>query len=116
MANEPGEWMYSQPTWVLTHRPQIIDPTHPVTAFSGGRGTFIRTSSRRPATGDVWVVGGGQVAAHFVTAGLVDEMIISYAPCSWARAPRSLPVRSEWTLIESRVNGDFCMARWAFTR
>ena len=24
VANEPGEWMYKQPTWVLTHRPNIV--------------------------------------------------------------------------------------------
>ncbi len=24
VKNQPGEWMYSQPSWVLTHRPEII--------------------------------------------------------------------------------------------
>ena len=116
VANEPGEWMYSQPTWVLIHRPQIIDPTHPVTAFGGAVGDLHPHLVEAAGDRDVWVVGGGQVAAHFVTAGLVDEMIISYAPCSLGSGAPVLPVRSEWALIESRVNGDFVCARWAFTR
>ena len=62
---------------------------------------------------DVWVVGGGVlVAAQFVQAGLIDEMIVSYAPCSLGGGSRVLPVRSEWALAESAVNGDFVCARW----
>lgn len=61
---------------------------------------------------DVWVVGGGNVAAQFVAAGLVDEMIVSYAPCSLGAGARLLPVRSECTLAESAVNADFVCARW----
>ncbi len=61
---------------------------------------------------DVWVVGGGDVAAQFVTAGLVDEMVVAYAPCSLGAGSRVLPVRSEWELVESAVNGDFICARW----
>src|SRR6201999_3870196 len=35
VANQPGEWMYSQPTWVMTHRPEIVKPGHPVHAYQG---------------------------------------------------------------------------------
>ena len=61
---------------------------------------------------DVWVVGGGDVAAQFVTAGLIDEMIVTYAPCSLGGGSRLLPIRSEWRLVDSGVNGDFVCARW----
>jgi dihydrofolate reductase len=62
---------------------------------------------------DVWVVGGGDVAAQFVAAGLVDEMIVSYAPCSLGTGARVLPLRSEWALQEVGRNADFVCARWA---
>jgi dihydrofolate reductase len=62
---------------------------------------------------DVWVVGGGDVAAQFVAAGLVDEMIVSYAPCTLGKGARVLPMRSEWKLVESAVNAEFICARWA---
>ncbi len=61
---------------------------------------------------DVWVVGGGDVAAQFTSAGLIDEMIVSYAPCSLGSGSPVLPVRSEWALAESAVNRDFVCARW----
>ena len=50
---------------------------------------------------DVWVIGGGDVAAQFVAAGLIDEMIVSYAPCSLGGGSPVLPIRSEWVLVES---------------
>ncbi len=61
---------------------------------------------------DVWVVGGGDAAAQFVRDGLIDELIVSYAPCTLGSGGRLLPTHSEWTLAESGVNGDFVCARW----
>ena len=37
VANEPGDWMYEQPTWVLTHRPNIVRAGHPVQTFARRR-------------------------------------------------------------------------------
>lgn len=116
LANQPGEWMYSQPTWVLTHRPQIIAENHPVQVFSGAPIDLHPQLVAAAAPKDVWVVGGGDVAAQFVSAGLVDEMIVSYAPCSLGSGTPLLPVRSEWALAETGVNGDFVCARWIFRR
>jgi dihydrofolate reductase len=61
---------------------------------------------------DVWVVGGGQTAAQFSSVGLIDEIIVTYAPCSLGADSRLLPIRSESPLVESGVNGDFVCARW----
>lgn len=116
LANQPGEWMYSQPTWVLTHRPDIIAPGHPVTVFSGAVADLHPRLVEAAGDRDVWVVGGGDVAAQFVTAGLVDEMIVSYAPCSLGSGAPLLPRPSEWVLADSGVNGDFLCARWCFKR
>ena len=110
--NQPGDWMYEQPTWVLTHRPAIVADGHPVRTFSGAVTELHPTLVSAAGDRDVWVVGGGDVAAQFITADLVDEMIVSYAPCSLGAGARVLPVRSEWTLVESAVNGDFVCARW----
>ncbi|MGV0744029.1 dihydrofolate reductase family protein [Mycolicibacterium sp. XJ870] len=112
VKNQPGEWMYDQPAWVMTHRPQIIADGHPVAAFDGDA-TELHSKLVSAAAGkDIWVIGGGDVAAQFVAAGLIDEMIVSYAPCSLGAGSRVLPVRSEWVLAESAVNGEFVCARW----
>jgi dihydrofolate reductase len=110
--NQPGDWMYEQPSWVLTHRPQIIEKDHPVQTFDGDVAELHRTLVSAAEGKDVWVVGGGDVAAQFVRADLVDEMIVSYAPCSLGGGSRVLPIRSEWVLTESGVNGEFVCARW----
>jgi dihydrofolate reductase len=112
VRTEPGDWMYSQPSWVLTHRPDIIVAGHPVKTFAGAV-TDLHPRLVEVADGaDVWVVGGGEVAAQFAAAGLIDEMIVSYAPCTLGAGAPVLPVRSEWKVAESAVNGDFVCARW----
>jgi dihydrofolate reductase len=112
LKNHPGDWMYEQPSWVLTHRPQIIADGHPVQTIDGDVADLHPKLVSAAAGKDVWVVGGGNVAAQFVKADLIDEMIVSYAPCSLGGGSRLLPVRSEWVLVESAVNGDFVCARW----
>ncbi|MDT5001623.1 MAG: hypothetical protein QOK12_3728 [Mycobacterium sp.] len=113
VKNHPGDWMYEQPSWVLTSRPKIVEPGHPVQTFDGDVAELHAKLVSAAAGGDVWVVGGGHVAAQFVTAGLIDEMIVSYAPCSLGSGAPVLPLRSEWRLEETTVNGDFVCARWA---
>lgn len=112
VKNHPGEWMYEQPAWVMTHRPEIIAEGHPVQTFNGDVAELHSKLVSEASGKDVWVVGGGEVAAQFAKAGLIDEMIVSYAPCSLGGGSRVLPIRSEWVLVESAVNGDFVCARW----
>ena len=112
LVNQPGEWMYEQPSWVLTHRPEIVADGHPVTTFAGDVVDLHPELVAAAADRDVWVLGGGDVAAQFAAAGLVDEMIVSYAPCSLGTGARVLPLRSEWSLREVGRNADFVCARW----
>ncbi|MCW2690408.1 MAG: deaminase [Mycobacterium sp.] len=112
VGHQPGHWPYAQPTWVLTHRPQIVVPGHPVEVYSGDVADLHPKLVAAATDKDVWVVGGGEVGAQFAAAGLIDEMVVTYAPCSLGSGARLLPVRSEWTLAESGVNGDFVCARW----
>jgi dihydrofolate reductase len=110
--DRPGGWPYPQPTWVLTHRPQILRPNHPVQTFAGDVAELHPLLVQVAGYKDVWVVGGGDTAAQFVHAGLVDELVVSYAPCTLGSGGRLLPTKSEWSLIESTVNRDFVCARW----
>lgn len=112
LKNQPGEWMYEQPTWVLTHRPEIIADGHPVQAYAGSVAQLHPQLVQAAAGKDVWVMGGGDIAAQFVAEGLIDQVIVSYAPCTLGGGSPVLPLRSEWRLAESGVNGDFVVARW----
>ncbi|WP_370333984.1 dihydrofolate reductase family protein [Mycolicibacterium hippocampi] len=110
--NHPGEWMYAQPSWVLTHRTGIVADGHPVTTFDGDVTDLYPTLVSAAAGKDVWLVGGGDTAAQFAAADLIDEMIVSYAPCTLGAGSRLLPIRSEWTLVSSARNADFVCAHW----
>jgi len=109
---EHGDWSYDQPAWVLTHRPEIAAESHPIEVFAG-EVTELHPKLVAAAGGkDVWVVGGGNIAAQFAAADLIDEIIVSYAPCTLGAGSRVLPMRSEWVLDDCARNGDFVCARW----
>jgi dihydrofolate reductase len=112
LAHQPGDWMYSQPSWVMTHRPQIIADGHPVQTFAGAVTDLMPTLLDAAGERHVWVMGGGRVARQFVDAGLIDEMIVSYAPCTLGAGSPVLPGRSEWRLVDTARNGDFVCAHW----
>ena len=113
VKNEPGDWMYEQPSWVLTSRLGIVVDGHPVRTFSGDVADVYPTIVEAAGERDVWLVGGGVVAAQFAAAGLIDEMIVTYAPCTLGKGAPVLPTRSEWALTEVARNADFVCARWA---
>jgi dihydrofolate reductase len=111
--NHPGDWLYDQPSWVLTRRSGVIADGHPVETFAGDVADLYPQLVSAAGGRDVWVVGGGDVAAQFVAAGLVDEMVVTYAPCTLGRGAPVLPLSSEWALREVGRNADFVCARWA---
>ncbi|ANE78121.1 deaminase [Mycobacterium adipatum] len=112
VKNQPGQWMYAQPSWVLTSRPGIVAAGHPVRTFDGDVTNLHDELVAAAGDKDVWVVGGGATAAQFVAAGLIDEMVVTYAPCTLGAGARLLPIRSEWELIDVGRNGEFVCARW----
>lgn len=77
--------------------------------------TSTRASSRRPAT----VTSGwsaGELAGQFLDAGLLDEVVVTYAPVTLGAGTPLLPRRCEWTLVDAGRLGAFAAARWAVTR
>ena len=82
VKNQPGEWMYEQPSWVLTHRPHIIIQGHPVQAFDGD----VADLHPKLVSAGAEKTSGWSAAARWPrsssAAGLIDEMIVTYAPCS----------------------------------
>src|SRR3954468_23213582 len=67
--NHPGDWMYEQPSWVLTHRRKIIAEGHPVQTSDGDVAELHPKLVSAAAGKDVWVVGGGDVAGPVATPG-----------------------------------------------
>ncbi|GAB1644549.1 dihydrofolate reductase family protein [Krasilnikovia sp. MM14-A1259] len=119
LLDEPQKWAGyygAVPAWVFTHRdlPPIpgadltfvrgdVRPVHAaMTAAAGGR--------------NIWVVGGGELAATFADAGLLDEIILGVAPVTLGAGAPVLPRRltaHRLTLSEMRQRGQFAYLTYA---
>ena len=61
---------------------------------------------------DVWVVGGGDLAAQFAEAGHLDEMIVYIAPVTVGTGRPLFPRRWDFRLVELAQNRAFACARY----
>jgi dihydrofolate reductase len=75
-----GEWPYgSVTTYVVTRQAEIERPDAPIVAYSGDFAELVE-QIRREDERDIWLVGGGELNAEFLRAGLIDEYIVSVIP------------------------------------
>jgi dihydrofolate reductase len=114
--HEPQNWGYTAPTWVFTHR-----------EYEAPAGSDVRFTAADPAAvhadlvaaagdRDVWVVGGGDLAGQFADAGLLDEVVVSIAPCTIGAGAPLLPRQVELRRTEWAVNGEFVCVRYDVVR
>ena len=68
---------FGMPTYVVTHRP--LEPGAKATAYQGSLAELV-ARMRSAHEGDIWLVGGGQLARAFHEADLVDLWTISVIP------------------------------------
>ncbi|MFC6154203.1 dihydrofolate reductase family protein [Nocardioides yefusunii] len=62
---------------------------------------------------DVWVVGGGALAARLAGLGLVDEFWVQFAPVTLGEGQPLCPGHVELRLLDVVRNGDFVCTRYA---
>jgi dihydrofolate reductase len=97
-ADRPRPWMYEQPSWVFSSRPQE--------GLAGADIRFVSGDVRpvheemRAAAGDrnIWVVGGGDLVGQFHDAGLLDEVHVSLGSVTLGGGAPLLPRRTELSL------------------
>ena len=117
-----GEWSYDMPAWVLTTRefgrPERTASGAPADVrFARGPVGDVHAAMLAAADGgDLWVVGGGDLAGQFADAGLLDEIHISIAPVTLGAGRPLLPRRLDLELLEQGTNGAFATARYAVRR
>ncbi|MGO4804845.1 dihydrofolate reductase family protein [Arthrobacter sp. 2MCAF15] len=99
--HEPATWPYPDtPCWVFTH--------HEHSAPKGANVSFARGDVREAADDltdqaggrNVWVVGGGDLAAQFADAGLLDELIVSVIPVVLGSGKPLLPMKGPTPPLE----------------
>ncbi|ATD71170.1 MULTISPECIES: dihydrofolate reductase family protein [Gordonia] len=105
-------WPYEIPSFVFTHR--TITPVADSITVLDGDPTAHRDLLTEAAAGkDVWVVGGGDLAAQFAEAGMLDDMIVSIAPVTLGSGRPLFPRRYDLALQEFGRNGAFLCARYS---
>ena len=104
-------WAYDVPSWVFTHRD--LAPRDGVTITADPVPDVHAAMVEAAGGKDVWVVGGGDLAAQFADHGLLDDVIVSIAPVTLGAGRPLFPRRYDLALVEHLRNGDFLCARYA---
>ena len=93
VLREGGGWPYGAlPTWVLTHRDLEAADGADIRFASGPVGPIADAAVAAAGDRNVWVVGGGPVAAQFLGAGRLDELLITYMPVALGAGRPLLPL------------------------
>lgn len=109
-------WEYVQPTWVFTHR-TLSAPEGADVRFIAGAPAEVFADIADSASGkDVWVVGGGELAAQFAAAGLIDELWVQFAPVTLGSGKPLFTRALQLDLIDLARNRDFVCTRYRVRR
>jgi dihydrofolate reductase len=93
MEHEPGNWPYpGTPCYVFAHHEHAAPAGADITFVRGDVAEFISDFKSDAGGSNVWVVGGGELAAQFADAGLLDELILSVIPVVLGSGKRLLPL------------------------
>jgi dihydrofolate reductase len=94
LSRTGGGWPYAQPAWVFTTRgAPAAPPAADVRFVRGDVRPVHREMVAAAGDGNVWVVGGGELAGQFHDAGLLDELIVQVAPVTLGGGAPLLPRR-----------------------
>ncbi|MFB2581960.1 dihydrofolate reductase family protein [Herbiconiux sp. P15] len=98
---EGHEWAYSEQTaWVLTRRSLPVVEGGDI-RFAQGDVRDLHAEWVRAAGGrNIWIVGGGDVAAQVADAGLLDEMVLTTMPVVLGGGTPLVPVKNGAQALE----------------
>jgi dihydrofolate reductase len=114
-----AEFYGTKPTFVFTTR-QLPIPDGADVRFVSGNVTDALPAIRQAAgDGDIWVVGGGELAGQFLDVGALDEIAVSIAPVALPGGAALLPRRVEsdrLRLVSASAVGQFARLRYEVLR
>lgn len=96
LLEEPQRWQGwygDRPAWVFTHRDLPRIPGADITFVAGDVAPVHAAMVARAGGRDIWLAGGGELAATFADAGLLDEIILGVAPVTLGAGAPLLPRR-----------------------
>ena len=104
-------WPYQQPTWVFTHA-DLEPAADSVTIVSGKPDEHFDAIAASAGDKDVWMVGGGDLAAQWAEAGRLHELILYIAPVTLGAGRPLFPRPFDLRLVELAQNKAFACARY----
>jgi dihydrofolate reductase len=111
LAKTGEPWTYDVPCWVFTHRE--FESLGDTVRFTSAPVAEVHAAMVEAAGDrDIWMVGGGDLAAQFAEAGLLDELMLSIAPVTLGAGRPLFPRRFDLELTELARNGAFLCARY----
>lgn len=111
LATSGEQWPYAMPSWVFTHR-DLAPVAGNVTITADPVSEVHKAMATAAGDRDLWVVGGGDLAAQFAEAGLLDEIVVSIAPVTLGAGRPLFPRPFDLRLVEHDRNGAFLCARY----
>ena len=116
----PGVWMYEQPTWVFSSRPQRTVPGADVRFVSGDVRPVHQQMATAAAGKNIWLVGGGELVGQFHDHGLLDELIVTIASVTLGTGmpllPRAIIKPSLKLMSVEKVGAEFVQLRYEVGR
>ena len=110
LDHEKGTWPYTLPMWVFTHRD--LPPNEGVTLVQGDVRPVHEAMVAAADGKDIWVVGGGELAAEFAGQGLLDQVMVSIAPVTLGKGRPLFPRPFDLRLTEVAQNRAFVCATY----
>lgn len=105
------QWPYDMPSWVFTHR-DLEPVADQVTITADPVADVHRAMASAAGDKGLWVVGGGDLAAQFAAAGLLDELVLYIAPVTLGTGRPLFTRPFDLRLVEHGRNGAFLCARY----
>lgn len=117
-AEQPGgdPWPYDVPAWVFTHRDLEPFAGKDIRFTSASVADMLPDLAAAAGDRDLWIVGGGGLAAQFAQAGALDEVQVAIAPVTIGSGAPLLPAHVELRLDALAQNGEFMVATYGVVR
>jgi len=77
-----AEYFGDKPTFVFTSRDLSVPDGADVRFLQGSVADALPAIRDAAGDGDIWIVGGGELAAQFLDTGALDQISISFAPAA----------------------------------
>ena len=113
LVDNPEKWhqLYAdKPTFVFTSRQLAVPDGADVRFVSGSVTDALPAIHAAAGGGDIWLVGGGDLAGQFLDAGALDEIRMSVAPVALRAGAPLLPRNvgaDRLRLVSATAHGQF---------